>query len=197
MTGLHAKSSPLAELESADALVVAHTRRWIETVVIGLSLCPFARRDFEADRIRYCALESALIEDVALELVRELRRLDAEPCLATTLLVCGNGFDDFDEFLALVELADALLVDQGYEGVYQLASFHPRYCFANAARDDPANYTNRSPYPMLHLLREDSVERALAKHPDPEGIPQRNSKLARDLGGARLAQLLARCSRPA
>jgi hypothetical protein len=110
----------------------------------------------------------------------------------TTLLVLTEGLEDFDDYLDLLEIAEALLADRGYEGTFQLASFHPDYVFADAEPDDPANFTNRSPYPMWHLLREAGLERALEHHPDPEGIPARNVEAMRELGHEALSEALAK-----
>jgi len=108
-------------------------------------------------------------------------------------LIYAGAFADFDDYLDFLGLAEALLSDQGYEGIYQLASFHPDYSFEEAALDDAANYTNRSPYPMLHLLRESSLEQAIAHYPDPENIPERNIALTRELGLTKMKTLLAAC----
>ena len=102
-------------------------------------------------------------------------------------------YSDFDDFLDLVAIADDLLIAQAYEGVYQLASFHPDYCFAEASPDDAANYTNRSPYPILHLIREASIEQVLNHYPEPENIPLRNIALTRELGSNYLQALLNAC----
>ena len=108
-------------------------------------------------------------------------------------MIYDNAFISFDDYLDFLELAEALLLEQDYEGIYQLASFHPDYCFEGAKQDDPANYTNRSPYPMLHLLRESSIELALASYPHPENIPQKNIKSLRELGLTKIQSLLAGC----
>ena len=101
------------------------------------------------------------------------------------------GLEDFDDYLDFLAVAEALLVEQGYEGTYQLASFHPDYCFDGAEQDDPANFTNRSPWPMLHLLREAGLEQALAHYPEPEAIPERNIERMGQLGSERLSAELA------
>lgn len=118
--------------------------------------------------------DAADLEELLHELVAECRRLDAEPGIATTLLIAPAGMEDFDDYLDWLELAERLLDDLGYRGIYQLASFHPDYVFDGVEAADPANATNRSPYPMLHILREAELERALASYPDPESIPERN-----------------------
>ncbi|SHE98716.1 hypothetical protein SAMN02745148_01523 [Modicisalibacter ilicicola DSM 19980] len=163
------------------------TRAWVERFVVAHDICPFARRELERDSIRYVMASAENLEEALLALIDECRRLDDDPSIETTLLVLPNGVEDFDDYLDLLGLAEGLLEDQGYEGVYQLASFHPDYCFHGVDEDDPANYTNRSPHPMLHLLREASIERVLASFAHPERIPERNAALLRGMGRASFA----------
>jgi len=184
-------------LAPVDAPFVASTRCWIEKVVIGENFCPFARRVMEQEAIRFAVCHEADPVEVLQTLMAEIRQLDARPDIETGLLILPRGFADFDAYLDLVALAGQLLIEQGYEGVYQLASFHPVYRFADSAAVDAADYTNRSPWPMLHLLREASLERALAAYPDPEGIPQRNIEQARARGVAALRALRDACLAPA
>ncbi|MGQ7247906.1 DUF1415 domain-containing protein [Halomonas sp. V046] len=167
------------------------TRDWVGSFVVALDVCPFAGRELARDSIRFVAIDARRLEDALLRLIEECRHLDETPEVETTLLVIERGLADFDDYLDSLALAEALLADQGYEGVYQLASFHPDYVFEDAADDDPANFTNRSPWPMWHLLREASVERALEHHDDPEGIPERNIELMRELSRETLAERLA------
>lgn len=176
-----------------ELLHLNQTRRWVERFVVGLDVCPFARRELERDSIRYVTLPAASFERALLGLIDECRLLDSDAAIETTLIVLTDGVEDFDDYLDLLMLAEALLDDQGYEGVYQLASFHPDYCFDGVAEDDPANYTNRSPYPMLHLLREAGVEQALARFAHPERIPERNVEMLRGLGNQALASRLMEC----
>ncbi|WP_282038310.1 DUF1415 domain-containing protein [Halomonas alimentaria] len=171
---------------------IAATRQWVETFVVARNICPFAGREVARDTIRYVILDAGDWEQALLTLVAECERLDETPAIETTLLVLTPGLEAFDDYLDFLEVAEALLADQGYEGTYQLASFHPDYCFADAAPEDPANFTNRSPFPMLHLLREAGLERALSHYPDPEAIPERNIAALRDVGHEALAQALAR-----
>lgn len=182
---------------SSDSLPIAATRRWVETFVVAHEVCPFAGRERERDSIRYVEVEAADLEAALLALIEECRRLDRDPTIETTLLVLTDGLEDFEDYLDALSIAEALLADQGYEGIYQLASFHPDYCFEDAEPDDPANFTNRSPWPMLHLLREAGLERALAHYADPEGIPARNIARMREMGGDRLAAALAALRHPA
>jgi hypothetical protein len=159
---------------------------WVKEVVIGLGFCPFARQPFESDRIRWAVYLDADIQSVLVGLMRELYHLDKVADTETTLMILPGAFPDFEAFLGVVELAETLLEDQGYAGVYQIASFHPDYQFEGYAADDPANATNQSPYPMLHLLREDSITAALLHYPDPWKIPLRNRDIARKWKQGRL-----------
>lgn len=179
---------------SPDAALAA-TRAWVETFVVAHDVCPFAGRELVRDTIRFVALSADDWQAALLALMAECRHLDADATTETTLLVLTEGLEAFDDYLDFLAIAEALLVEEGYEGTYQLASFHPDYCFDGAEPEDPANFTNRSPLPMLHLLREAGLERAIAHHPDPEGIPARNIAAMRELGHARLARELAKLRR--
>jgi hypothetical protein len=168
------------------------TKKWVQQVIIGLNFCPFAKREFDRGSIRFCVLEGSA-EQCLESLVLECDLLSAEKEVETTLVILPEGLEDFDDFLDFLELANDLLKSQGYEGIFQLASFHPDYCFSDVPNDDPANYTNRSPFPMLHILREESLDRATALHFDPESIPIRNIELARQMGIEKLQRLLHAC----
>ncbi len=163
-------------------MIAKQTKNWLEQIVIKHNFCPFAQRELLRDSIRYSINEASNTEDTLHHLVDEFLFLDQHPEIETTLFIIPEGFNNFDDFLDLVEIANALLEEQHYSGIYQLANFHPDYCFHGSDEDDPANYTNRSPYPTLHLIREKSLECALANHSDPEGIPERNIAYARELG---------------
>jgi len=170
--------------------IIEATQSWLTTFIIFYNICPFAKHVHETDSIRYRILDSHKIEFCLAELIAECRHLDMEPATETTLLILAEACAQFDSFLDLTAIAEQLLIDQGYEGVYQLASFHPDYCFADADKNDPANYTNRSPYPMLHIIREASIEQALSTYPNPELIPERNIELTRKLGLEKIRTLL-------
>lgn len=176
-----------------DQNIKAATQAWLKSVIIGYGICPFAKREQDRGSIYFSVNHDTEIEQCLLHLVAECDRLDTETGIETTLLIYADAFTEFDDYLDFVEIAEALLAEQGYEGTYQLASFHPDYCFQDSDPEDAANYTNRSPYPMLHLLREASIERAVASHPDPESIPQHNIELTRKLGLAKVQALLAAC----
>ena len=169
------------------------TRRWVENLVVGLNFCPFAKREVDAGRVFYSVNLSRQSEDLLQWLLDECQRLDEHDDIETSLLILPNGFEGFLDYLDLIDLAERLIVAEGYEGVYQVASFHPDYCFAGEPENDPANYTNRSPYPMMHLIREASLERALQHHPDPDSIPDTNIKLAREKGLAQMQALRQAC----
>jgi hypothetical protein len=173
--------------------IIAQTKKWIADVVIGCNFCPFAAREFKQNRIHY-EVEFATGINVCLEsFLQECIRLDKESDIETTLLIFPNAFQSFDDYLYLLDLAENLLQKKKYKGVYQVASFHPLYRFADSEADDAANYTNRSIYPMLHLLREDSMEQALERYPDPGQIPERNIRFAREKGMAYMKKLRDAC----
>jgi len=169
---------------------IKQTKAWLEKVVIGLNFCPFARPVFELGKVHFQVSDAQSLECCLEDLSAEALRLDKNCELETTLLIYENSLQDFENFLDVVDIANDFIEEQGYEGVYQLASFHPDYCFADSDDDDPANYTNRSPYPMLHLIREESMERVLASYKNPENIPETNIKLARELGLEKMQKLL-------
>ncbi|MDO9168843.1 MAG: DUF1415 domain-containing protein [Methylobacter sp.] len=177
----------------SDQAINAATQAWLKSVIIDYGICPFAKRELKRGSIHFSVNHDTTIENCLLHLILECARLDTDPDIETTLLIYTDAFTEFDDYLDFVEIAESLLIEQGYEGTYQLASFHPDYCFQGSDPDDAANYTNRSPYPMLHLLRETSIDRAVASHPDPESIPQHNIELTRKLGLVKMQALLAAC----
>jgi hypothetical protein len=175
--------------------VIIETKNWIEKVVIGCQFCPFAAREFVRNSIHYQVSTSKEMAEFLAELIDECRRLDNHPEIETSFLILPEGMNDFYDYLHLVDLSEKLIRKQKYEGIYQVASFHPDYVFADAETDDAANYTNRSLYPMLHLLREESLESALDKFPDPENIPVRNMEYARSKGLEFMKALREACKR--
>ncbi len=162
--------------------IIDRTKKWIVDVVIGCNFCPFAANVVKQQTIFYKVEENTGREICLDSLVHEMGRLDNDPTIETSFLIFPNAFQQFDDYLNLVSLAEKLLKRKGYEGIYQLASFHPLYLFANSDENDPANYTNRSIYPMLHLLREESIGKALENYKDPESIPVRNINFAKEKG---------------
>ena len=177
----------------SESTIIAQTTQWINSVVIGCNFCPFAAKSMLRKSVRLVVLPDVNLESSLEALVAELQFLDQAEEIETTLLIFPTQFTDFEEYLDLVELAEDLSVEQGYEGVYQVASFHPDYCFADAEPDDAANFTNRSPYPMLHILREESLTKVLEHYIDPEGIPERNMAFAREKGLKYMEMLRAAC----
>jgi len=169
---------------------VEESKSWLEQVVIGHNFCPFAKQEFDQDKIRFVLSETGDIERALQTLISECERLDDIDEIETTLIIYSDMFSGFEDFLDFVDLANQLITMQGYEGIYQLATFHPDYCFAGESEDDAANYTNRSPYPMLHLIREQSLEKAVKHYPSPELIPENNIRLAREKGQAYFKNLL-------
>ena len=174
-----------------DAVVVADTRRWVNRAVIGLNLCPFAKSVEVKNQVRYVVSHATRAKALLADLKRELQHLVAtDPAeLDTTLLIAPDGFAEFLEFNDLLERADQLLVDLDLDGVLQIASLHPHYQFADTEADDITNFTNRAPYPTLHLLREDSVDRAVAAFPKAEAIFETNMQTMQKLGPAGWAAL--------
>lgn len=170
--------------------VVAATQNWLTSFIITYNICPFAKNVHENNSIRYQVVDSDSQEDCLEALIAECLHLDAESATETTLLILPKAVGKFNDFLDLLAIAEQLLVEQGYEGIYQLASFHPDYCFAGSNHDDAANYTNRSPFPMLHIIREASIEQVLQIYENPEMIPERNIELTRKLGIEALRKLL-------
>ncbi|MDX1587346.1 MAG: DUF1415 domain-containing protein [Oleiphilaceae bacterium] len=181
--------------EDSHAVIRAEMTRWLERFVVGLNLCPFARQPLAAGLVRIQVTDAASEESLLEALQEELVRLDqtAPENLETTLLVMDSMLQDFSRYNEFLYLANALLQDFGWEGQFQIASFHPHYQFAGTGPGDAENYTNRAPWPTLHLLREDRVEQALESHPDPEAIPDRNIRRMNRLGSQTLAQWLAQC----
>ncbi|HHH40257.1 MAG TPA: DUF1415 domain-containing protein [Sedimenticola sp.] len=164
--------------------VIADTERWVREIVVGLELCPFAARPLERGTIRYRVCEEAdregIYRGVLAEMVAFLSLPESEA--ETALFIVPRGLEDFDDYLDLLYALEEVMPEAGLEGVLQLASFHPDYLFEGASPDDPANYSNRSPWPMFHLIREDLLAEALARYPHPEEIPRRNIRTLRALG---------------
>jgi uncharacterized protein len=173
--------------------IIERTQQWIKNVVIDLNFCPFAAKALLKKSIHYSVITHADVKISLEALIKEMQYLDANEDIETTFIIFSNHFSDFEDYLDLVDLAQQLLEDEGYEGVYQLASFHPEYCFDGSDKDDAANYTNRSVYPMLHLLREDSITKALSLYKHPELIPENNIKLAREKGLQYMQMLRIAC----
>jgi hypothetical protein len=175
--------------------ILEATRRWIDRVVVGLGLCPFAEPSIARNRLRMTLCGATHPEELSAALIEELQflRSPAGEAFDSSLLIHPQTLCDFEHYNDYLDRADEILEKLSLVGVFQIASFHPRYRFAGSREDDPGNYTNRSPYPMLHLLREASVSRAIEQHPDPGSIPETNIRRLEDLGVPALDALLAAC----
>ena len=169
------------------------TRQWLNRVVVDLNLCPFARRELTNAKVRFGLSDATTEEQLLRVLSDELELLSRQADIETTLLIHPHVLGDFYDFNDFLHAANGLIVDQGFEGIFQLASFHPRYQFAGVDENDASNYTNRSPYPMLHILRESSLSKAIDAYPDVEAIPERNIQLMQEMGERALRDLLKSC----
>ena len=169
--------------------IIQHTKNWIVQVVIGCNFCPFAAREIRRNSIHYEVLSATSVSGCLESLLLAFHKLDGDASIETMFLILPEGFSSFAGYLQLVDLSEQLLKNEDYEGIYQVAGFHPDYLFAGSTADDPANYTNRSPYPMLHLLREESVSRAVDSYPDTSVITQKNIEFARSKGLAYMREI--------
>jgi uncharacterized protein len=176
-----------------EATIIAQTINWIQSVVIGCNFCPFAAKAMLRKSVHYVVLSEVNAQNSIEKCLEAFKYLDTHPEIETSFLIFANNFTIFEQYLNLVTEAEALVKANGYRGVYQIASFHPNYRFGRARRNDPANFTNRSIYPMLHILREDSITKILQHFPDPEGIPARNIAFAKEKGLEYMQLLRAAC----
>ena len=167
-----------------SATVTDHTRQWLEKAVIGLNLCPFAKAPHVKNLVRISVSQARHLDGFLEDLDQELQLLGDTPAdeLETTLLVHPTLFPNFDTFNQMLDIADAAVVDNGLEGIVQIAPFHPDFQFEGTDSDDIGNYTNRSPYPTLHLIREDSIAKAAQAFPDASAIFERNIALLEKMG---------------
>jgi len=165
-----------------DQQIIQQTRQWIQSFVIEFNLCPFARREMNKDSVRIQVSSARTVENALADFMADIELLNVNLDIETTLLLFPFFLDDFFDYLDFVYLAEASLLTAGYEGIYQLATFHPKYCFAHTSVDDVTNYTNRSPYPMLHVLREESVEKAISAYGNTDQIPENNMAHLQNMG---------------
>lgn len=176
----------------SNKAVVEQTKAWLKDIIIGLNFCPFAKKEFVNNTIEYQTSSCGQVKVALQELIAQCQYLVENPKAETTLLIFERGFKQFDSYLQLLDYASQLIDDSGYEGVFQLASFHPYYCFEGEAYDDAANFTNRSPFPMIHIIREKSMEKVLRLYKNPENIPINNVNLARSKGVSYFENSLAK-----
>jgi uncharacterized protein len=182
------KSSQPTEHQNDEETVLS-VQQWIQTFVIEMNLCPFAKYEMLNNRVRFATTRAITEEQLLMSLQDELKLLSSDPSVETTLLIHPNVLQDFYVYNQFLSDADKLLLEMGLEGAYQIASFHPDYQFGGTNPDDAENYTNRSPYPLLHLIREASLERAIALYPDVDQVPVRNVALMNSLGHNKLQAL--------
>jgi uncharacterized protein len=177
-------------VNTSTETVIRQTINWINEVVIALNLCPFAAKVMLEDRVAYIVVSGDNLEQHLHQLADCFAQLDEDSRIETSLIIFPQAYEKFDDYLELLHLADLLLEDLNYTGTYQLASFHPDYLFDGSSEDDASNFTNRSPYPMLHLLRESSIEKAVASYDGIDDVPQNNIKKLQQIGYPAMQQLL-------
>jgi len=184
LLGAALRCALLVGLAMTDQEVLDKTRQWLEKAVIGLNLCPFAKAVYVKNQVRLVVSHARHADDLLDELDRELDLLVATPAeqIDTTLLIHPTLFDDFLDFNDFLEIAEGVVNEHGLEGVLQLASFHPKFQFDGTEPDDISNYTNRAPFAILHLLREESIQRAVEAFPEAEAIFEVNIKTLEKLG---------------
>lgn len=193
----HSSATPGGK-SPADEVICQQVSRWLEQVVVGLNLCPFAGPVWRAQRVRLTVSRSRTGEALLMDLASEIDRLDRTPAaeLETTLVIIPDQLADFAEYNDFLDVVDDLLRHLDREGVYQAASFHPHYVFAESEPDDPANATNRSPWPIIHLLREDSISDVVDTRYDIDAIPEANILRLRSLSREEFERLFPWLKRP-
>lgn len=169
------------------------TQLWVNTMVVAENLCPFAKKELVKNKVHFqisnAHTEEALLHDLGVE----LERLTNSPTIETTLLIHPFVLTEFSKYNQFLDVSDKLLTILNLDGVFQIASFHPDYCFEGYESDDETNYSNRSPYPMLHILREESIERAVKNYPNPQDIPDNNIEKLKQLGLIECQKRLSKC----
>ena len=173
--------------------IIQSVQCWVEQFIVELNLCPFAKRELVKNSVRYVVTKAVTEEQLLVALEAELESLIESGSIETTLLIHPDMLHEFHDYNQFLDLAEGLLHEMKLEGVFQIASFHPCYQFGGTEPDDVENYTNRSPYPILHLLREDSLEKAIADYRDVDQIPVNNIALMNQLGEDKLSAILEGC----
>ena len=163
-------------------MYIQQTIKWIQSFVIELNLCPFAKHEMDNNAVRILVAPSTTFDDGLIDFMAEIEYLNSNPTVGTTLLLFPHFLSDFIDYLDFVDFTEDALLKTQHQGIYQVATFHPAYCFHGTPVDDVSNYTNRSPYPMLHILREEMLDRAIAYYGDTETIPANNITCLRKLG---------------
>ncbi len=164
--------------------IIFSTKKWVSNFVIRLNMCPFALHPFENDRIKYAVCNSRIVEDWVKHFINECNTLIETPKedISTTLIIIANGLDLFDDYLDIVETFEEMIEYSGANKILQLATFHPQYQFEGTTYNDVTNYTNRSPYPIFHLLRTEEVSAAIEHYGNTKQIPIKNKKLLLEMG---------------
>ena len=176
--------------ENETEQIITNTKNWVSNVVVGCNFCPFAAKEVKKGSIHYKVLENATLKTTLEAVMLSMIQLDEDATIETSLLILPDSFLLFDDYLHMLGLAESLLEKEDYEGIYQMASFHPQYLFAGSTNEDPSNYTNRSPYPMLHFLRESSITKAVDGYPGIDDVPQRNIAFTKEKGLLYMQQLM-------
>lgn len=171
----HSKSSVNQES------ILYEVKLWLEKAVVGLNLCPFAIQPLKQDKVHFELYDGYDESKILTCLAEQCQYLDRQSEIETSLVVLTEAFSEFDDYNQFLDVCDQLLRECGWEGKYQIASFHPGYCFAGVSSDCVSNWTNRAPYPILHILREASLEKALESFPEAEGIPEKNIQKLKSL----------------
>jgi uncharacterized protein len=173
-----------------DDQIKKQTIAWIRSFIINYNICPFAKHTVNQETIAIDIVQPNNLEQALEMMMSTIVRMDKDTEIETVLLIFPYLLSNFDDYLDFVSLAEELLSLSGYEGIYQLATFHPDYCFADVLEADVSNYTNRSPYPMLHILRESSIEKAIDYYGDTSKIPDTNIATMHKLGLEKILTLL-------
>ncbi|TBR42128.1 DUF1415 domain-containing protein [Marinomonas agarivorans] len=178
----------------SDTTITKQVQKWVNDFIVDLNVCPFAKHEIIKNAVKVIVVRPKKVESALTTLMQEVDWLDQHPETETTLIVFPTLFNRFDRYLDYIDLAEDLMTDQGCEGIYQIATFHPDYCFSGVEQNDVSNYTNRSPYPIVHLLRESSIEKAIQfyekNNMSTEDIPTKNIALMVSLGEEKIQAIL-------
>lgn len=173
--------------------IINAVKNWVEQFVVQLNLCPFAKAEIKKQSVYYCVSNAQNEQQLLIDLQQQLEQLAQQPKRETTLLIHPFVLQEFDAYNQFLELCDALLEQLDYDGVFQIASFHPDYQFSDTKPNDSENYSNKSPFPLLHILREDSIEQAIKHYSNVDSIIQRNKQTLEQLGANSCAERLKNC----
>ena len=173
--------------------IIKQTKKWLNSFIIEYDICPFASKVVANNSIEYLVVKNLSYEDCLITVIEKCKYLSTHKNIETMLLIFPDAVQNFDDYLDFLAIANQLIMEQGIADEFQLASFHPDYCFEGSDVDDAANFTNKSPWPMLHLIRQESIAKALKFYKHPEKIPEKNIKRTRELGFEFLTKLRANC----